>query len=113
MKAVAVITTTSLGKTSSQKLKFFLKSPNKFRAEFLSPASVAGSYIISDGKYLYRYMPSLKKAAKILIKKGEKQEGDMMSILPSRDILDKAKIQVAGKEPYQYDGKPVTVAVIK
>ena len=69
IKCYAYSTTIMYGKERRKKIRIFGKQPNKIRIEYLEPKSMKGRFIIIKGDILWRYIPVLKKAHKIDLKK--------------------------------------------
>ncbi len=88
------------------KLNFSSMNPDKWRIDLTGPQKIAGGIISSDGEYLYRYIPALKKVQKTKIKGGVGE--DLMktyvgfladyALKKGEKIFEGLKIKYAGKE---------------
>lgn len=105
-------TTTSFGKSKKKTMKVYAKQPSKLRVEFLSPSSLKGSFIVSDGTFLWRYFPDFKKARKVSLKDKKKdaqsklldQELGFLTELVSIDpksFWDRFQLSVQGEEKFK------------
>lgn len=88
------------------KLNFYSKNPDKWRIDLVGPQKIAGGIISSDGEYLYRYIPTLKKVSKTKIK-GSVGEGLMKkyvgfladyALKKGEEIFKGLTIKYAGKD---------------
>ncbi|MGH9559475.1 MAG: LolA family protein, partial [Bryobacteraceae bacterium] len=69
---------TSQGRKRTEKGELFLRKPGRMRWQYTSPA---GKLFISDGKYIYSYLPAENRAEKMPFKETEDMRAPLAFLL--------------------------------
>ncbi|PXF55245.1 MAG: hypothetical protein C4B59_17535 [Candidatus Methanogaster sp.] len=92
--AMVVMTISVGGNNTTMRVKVMNKMPDKDRAEFVEPASIAGRVIVRNGSTMWMYDPAINQATKARLQEDDPYEIDYTRYI--KDIMNETDISYEG-----------------
>ncbi|MEA3325194.1 MAG: outer membrane lipoprotein-sorting protein [Euryarchaeota archaeon] len=94
--ATMVMTSSYGGEDTTMQARMVMLPPDKSRVEYIEPAELAGTVMVTNGSTMWTYYPAKNQATKMALPEDMPSEMDYTQIV--RDLLDENDISLEGTE---------------